>query len=293
MFGKKFLINVLEESNAELYTNHTTFHKGDSGLDLFIMNDVFIGPYETQLVKLGISCQSRKFNWCPFSWLTGKFYKYYSYILMPRSSISKTPLMMRNSIGLIDAGYTGELMASLYNTSAEPFVLKRGERYFQLVNNDLGEVDFKLVNSLRNTTRGSGGFGSTDKPAPAQAPQPTTQAPEEPLPMPPTEAPQTENQMTETTDVVIPIKEETIDLLTITEILVENNCPYITTEIKEDEHEAPENVVELIQVETEQVPKTKKTRKNKKNKKFTPNLTPILEDKNAIPLENLKSLEDL
>ena len=114
---------------------------------------------ETILVDFGIQCQniSKRFF---LDWF--KLYKYNSYLLIPRSSISKTPLMMKNSIGLIDAGYTGNIKAPLYNTSSEPFYIKRGERYVQLVNSDLSSIHFKLVNSHRNTTRNTGGFGSTN-----------------------------------------------------------------------------------------------------------------------------------
>jgi dUTP pyrophosphatase len=80
---------------------------------------------------------------------------------MPRSSISKTPLLMRNSIGLIDSGYVGNIKAPLYNTSSEPFELKRGERYVQLVNSNLDAVSLQLVDKHRDTSRGQGGFGST------------------------------------------------------------------------------------------------------------------------------------
>jgi dUTP pyrophosphatase len=70
---------------------------------------------------------------------------------------------MKNSVGLIDKGYTGSIKAPLMNVSSEPFTIKRGERYVQLVNSDLSGVKFKLVKSLRKTSRGEGGFGSTNK----------------------------------------------------------------------------------------------------------------------------------
>lgn len=160
---RKFLIKVLDCNNEEFYSSHSTFHKGDSGLDLFVVDDMIIPAGETKMIKLGITCQSRKFSWCFWKWLKNKsVYKYYSYLLFPRSSISKTPLVLRNSIGLIDAGYTGEIMAAMYNTSSEPFLVERGERYVQLVNSNLSSVSFELVYDHRETTRGSGGFGSTD-----------------------------------------------------------------------------------------------------------------------------------
>ena len=162
LFKKEFLIKVVNNTNLHFYEKHHTFHEGDSGLDLFIVKDQTIEPGETVLVDLGIQCQSRSFNFCMYHWFTRGFYKFNSYILMPRSSISKTPLLMRNSFGLIDSGYTGNLKVPFYNTSLEPFELIKGERYVQLVQPDLSPVHFKLVNSQRKTSRGTGGFGSTN-----------------------------------------------------------------------------------------------------------------------------------
>jgi len=161
MFSKTFLIKAMNENDSFFYSNHSTFHKGDSGLDVFIVNDQVIGPKETVLIDLGIQCQSRSFDPCIWHWFKNEFYKYHSYILMPRSSIAKTPLMMKNSFGLIDSGYLGSLKIAFYNTSDEPFTLSRGERYAQLVNSNLDPIFMKLVDKHRNTTRGSGGFGST------------------------------------------------------------------------------------------------------------------------------------
>lgn len=159
--GKTFLLKIEDDINNELYKNHDTYHKGDAGLDLFITEDCTIHPNETVLVDLGIRCQSRSIDRCVWNWLRGNFYKYHSYLLLPRSSISKTPLVMKNSIGLIDAGYLGNIKAPFYNTSSEPFKIKRGERYVQLVNSNLSPVSMEIVNEHRNTTRGTGGFGST------------------------------------------------------------------------------------------------------------------------------------
>lgn len=161
---KTFFINVVHEKvDLELYTNHNTYHEGDAGLDLFILDDLTIGAGETVLVDLGVKCQSVSHTKYFWKWLCGQKYDYHSYFLFPRSSISKTPLMMKNSIGLIDKGYTGSIKVPLFNTSTEDFKIKRGERYVQLVNSDLSGVNFKLVKSLRLTSRGEGGFGSTNK----------------------------------------------------------------------------------------------------------------------------------
>jgi dUTP pyrophosphatase len=138
-----------------MYLNHSTFHEGDSGLDLFIPNDTVIPAGKMILVNLEISCQLLKSNVSR---------EYLSYNMYSRSSISKTPLMLANGVGLCDQGYLGPLFAALRNLSTEDFTIKRGERYVQLARPDLGEISIELVESLReNTTRGSGGFGSTGR----------------------------------------------------------------------------------------------------------------------------------
>lgn len=160
---KTFLVKVANEQDLELYGSHSTFHKGDAGLDLFVVKDQIILPGKTVLVDMGVQCQNRSRDPCVWHWLRGDFYKYNSYLLMPRSSIYKTPLLMRNSVGLIDAGYKGNIKAPLYNTSTEPYELKRGTRIVQLVNADLSPITMKIVKEHRETSRGSGGFGSTDQ----------------------------------------------------------------------------------------------------------------------------------
>ena len=158
---KEFLIKVIETKNIELYANHSTYNAGDAGLDLFITENVTIKGNETVIVDLGIKCQSRSISFNMYNWICGKFFKYHSYFLFPRSSISKTPLIMKNSIGLIDKGYVGNLKIALYNTSNDDFILERGQRYVQLVNSDLSDAKIRLVDSQRSTQRGDGGFGST------------------------------------------------------------------------------------------------------------------------------------
>jgi dUTP pyrophosphatase len=164
MFSKKrtFLLKIVDPKvDNVLYKNHKTYHDGDSGLDLFIIDDITIEPGDTKVIDLGVKCQCISRNFCFWNLFKGKKYNYHSYYLMPRSSISKTPLMMKNSIGLIDSGYTGSLKAPFINLSSEPYTLKRGERYVQLVNSNLSSAHFKLVDELRDTTRGEGGLGST------------------------------------------------------------------------------------------------------------------------------------
>ena len=144
----KLKIKTLNETANELYQNHGHFHDGDAGLDLYILEDASFSPGETKLIKLGISCEPED----------GK-----AYFLLPRSSISKTPLRLANSIGLIDGGYRGEIMAPCDNIKDFEYQIEKGQRLFQLVAADCSPISYKIVDNLSDTTRGDGGFGSTGK----------------------------------------------------------------------------------------------------------------------------------
>lgn len=161
-FNKRtFTLKIDDENVKQYYKNHSTFHEGDAGLDLFITEDISIEPGETKLIDFGVQCQSR--SKLPFfcRLFCKDEYKYYSYWLVPRSSISKTTLIMRNSVGLIDEKYTGNIKAPLYNTSmTETCKLNKGQRIVQLVNGNLGDIRFEIVEELRQTSR-TAGFGST------------------------------------------------------------------------------------------------------------------------------------
>ena len=86
------------------------------------------------------------------------------YRLVPRSSICKTPLLMANSEGIIDRTYRGLVKAPVRNLSGESYIISEGTRLFQIVAPDLGHIrEVRIVESLPETERGEGGFGSTGK----------------------------------------------------------------------------------------------------------------------------------
>ena len=144
----KLKIKTLNKTAEKLYKNHGHFHDGDAGLDLYILEDQTFTPSETKLIKLGISCEPEN----------GR-----AYFLLPRSSISKTPLRLANSIGLIDGGYRGEIMAPCDNIKDFEYKVKKGQRLFQLVAADCSPIRYEIVDELSETSRGDGGFGSTGK----------------------------------------------------------------------------------------------------------------------------------
>ena len=144
----KLFIKILNDKARSYYEKHGHFHQGDAGLDLYVLEDIDFAPGETKLIKLGISCQPEDGV---------------AYFLMPRSSISKTSLRMSNSVGLIDGGYRGEIMACCDNIKSDKYSVKKGERLFQLVTANCSEIRYEIKDDLDSSSRGEGGFGSTGK----------------------------------------------------------------------------------------------------------------------------------
>jgi dUTP pyrophosphatase len=80
----------------------------------------------------------------------------------PRSGLAyKKGITVLNSPGTIDADYRGEIGVILVNLSNEAFVVENGERIAQLVIAKFEKVTFEIVEELKETQRGAGGFGST------------------------------------------------------------------------------------------------------------------------------------
>jgi dUTP pyrophosphatase len=82
----------------------------------------------------------------------------------PRSGLAlKHGITCLNTPGTIDCDYRGEVKVILANLGAEPFEVKRGERIAQLVPAPVLRAEFAEVDSLDETHRGAGGFGSTGR----------------------------------------------------------------------------------------------------------------------------------
>ena len=84
-------------------------------------------------------------------------------LLVPRSSMSKTPLRCANSVGIIDADYRGELSIAYENISCSDYTIFRGDRIAQLIIVPIAVVDVEEAQTLSETERGAGGYGSTGK----------------------------------------------------------------------------------------------------------------------------------
>ena len=147
----KFSDNIYN-SQKTYYYEYKTKHEGDSGIDLINTSTLKVNPFDVETINFEIQCEMRD-----------EKEELVSYYLYPRSSISKTPLMMANNIGVIDAGYRGNIMAKVRNVSINDTIITENEKLFQICSPTLKPIKIKIVENLSNSSRGDGGFGSTGK----------------------------------------------------------------------------------------------------------------------------------
>ncbi len=162
-------IKVLDESLEPLYKKRVNV-EGDAGVDLYFPEEVVV-PGKTLGMKIDLKIQAEMCQAVnkqltqniPPEMLQGMNIedRYLSYKVVPRSSIIKTPLRMANSVGIMDAGYRGNYMVPVDNLSDEDFIIEKHTRLFQVVGANLDFINVELVNTLSNSKRGDGGFGST------------------------------------------------------------------------------------------------------------------------------------
>ena len=161
----------LRETYAEAVTNHNQVsipciydsHMGefDAGFDLFCPTDHVVKGRTTVKMNHMVKCAMDMY--APGEWSGGKPVGYYLY---PRSSTgTKTPLRLANSVGIIDSGYRGNIIAAFDNWLDDDYTVLKDSRVVQLCPPDLSyPIVVSLVNEeseLGLTKRGSGGFGST------------------------------------------------------------------------------------------------------------------------------------
>lgn len=141
-------INVDPKIDTHWIT-HPTYTKalknGDVGLDIPMISPVLVPPNAISFkISLG-------FKGSPS----------HGYMLVPRSSISKTGIRLANSIGIIDKNYRGDVMVVVDNVKDEEVLLKEGSCYFQIVAFDGILPKYQIEPVSINTSRGECGFGST------------------------------------------------------------------------------------------------------------------------------------
>ncbi len=119
---------------------------GDAGLDLVATSKNILGDQIVYGTGLAIEIP-----------------KGYVGLIFPRSSISKYDLMMANSVGVIDSGYRGELLIKMNILNEGYHFYDIGDKIGQLIILAYPNIQLTEVEELSNTSRGSGGFGSTGK----------------------------------------------------------------------------------------------------------------------------------
>ena len=132
---KKIFSNAVVPSYTKL---------GDAGMDLTAISLEKNGEYYEYVTGLAIEL--------PLGYVG---------LVFPRSSISKTDHYLRNSVGVIDAGYRGEIKIRMSVPFLGGVEYKVGDRVAQLVIIKLPWVNIEQVDELSETDRGEGGFGST------------------------------------------------------------------------------------------------------------------------------------
>lgn len=136
---------IMLEEDAQV---PTYAHDSDAAADMYALEDITIQPHKHGIpVKTGVHIQ------LPEGWVA---------FVLPRSSMgAKTPLRLSNSVGVIDSGYRGEVRAIYDNISDDPYEIHKGDRIAQMLVMPSYRFKANVVDSLEDSDRGEGGFGST------------------------------------------------------------------------------------------------------------------------------------
>jgi dUTP pyrophosphatase len=143
-------VKILDERMRSQMPSYGT--PGSAGLDLRACIDaaIEIAPGQTVLVPTGLSIYVEDPR--------------YAALILPRSGLGhKHGIVLGNLVGLIDSDYQGQLMVSTWNRSSQPFTLEPLERLAQLVIVPIQQVELKIVDEFVESSRGTGGFGSTGR----------------------------------------------------------------------------------------------------------------------------------
>jgi dUTP pyrophosphatase len=137
---------VIRDPTVTQYYHSKTDTAGNSGYDLYLPSNTHFPAGATVMVNFGVAMKTNNSS---------------GYWLLPRSSLSKTPLRLANSVGLVDPGYRGNLIGAFHNTGPVDIEVPAGTRLLQVALPSLMPFRVGWVNQLDDTERGHGGFGST------------------------------------------------------------------------------------------------------------------------------------
>ena len=137
---------TIRDPTVTKYYHGITDTAGNSGYDLYLPADTHFPSGATVMVNFGVAMKTQSGI---------------GYWLLPRSSLSKTPLRLANSVGLVDPGYRGNLIGAFHNTGPVDIEIPAGTRLLQVALPTLIPFRMHWVHHLDETERGHGGFGST------------------------------------------------------------------------------------------------------------------------------------
>lgn len=123
----------------------TKGHPGDAGIDFYATEKVSFLPYAQMRVPTGIAVQVPEGH-------VG--------LIWDKSSVSFNQ-GLKVMGGVIDAGFRGEIVISLYNTTDQEQVIEKGYKVAQMIIQKFEDCDIVEVSDLNDTVRGGQGFGST------------------------------------------------------------------------------------------------------------------------------------
>lgn len=139
-------VNIVNQSHHALPA-YETLHAAGMDIRAFLNEAIVLKPLERAIVSTGL-----------FIELPAGFEAQ----VRPRSGLAaKKGVTVLNSPGTIDADYRGEIKVILVNLSSEDFVINDGERIAQIVIAKHERVEWNIAESLQDSERGAGGFGST------------------------------------------------------------------------------------------------------------------------------------
>lgn len=120
-------------------------HPGDAGMDLYSVEDMILAPGERGSVPTGIAIE------LPDGYVS---------LIWDKSGPSHK-FGVKTLGGVIDSGYRGEYLIGLINLGQEDFTIKKGQKIAQLLVQKVEHPEIGEVADLDETSRGTGGFGST------------------------------------------------------------------------------------------------------------------------------------
>ena len=134
-------------SSAAIIPSYT--HPGDAGADLVAIDTHTLTPGQHMAIPTGLAAE------IPIG---------YEMQVRPKSSLAlKYGITLLNTPGTVDAGYRGEIKVILINLGQSAFEISPGQRIAQIVIAPVVQAEFVVVESLGDSQRGDGGFGSTGK----------------------------------------------------------------------------------------------------------------------------------